>query len=44
MRIILLDTPAGTMLITIHPPADEAEAFFAAAQRLLDGLSFPDLE
>ena len=43
MRIILLDTPAGTVLITIHPPADEAEAFFATAQHLLDGLSFPDL-
>ena len=44
MRVILLDTPAGTVLITIDPPADEAEAFFATAQHLLDGLSFPDLE
>ena len=44
LDIILLETPAGTLLITIIAPEDEWDEFLSVAEQILDGISFPDLE
>ncbi len=44
MRIVVLDTPAGTLLATIDPPGEDFEAFFPIAEEILAGISFPDLD
>ena len=44
MRFIILDTPAGSILITIQAPAEEWDDFLLVAEEILAGISFPDLE
>ena len=43
LDIILLDTPEGTLLITINSSADDWEMFLPVAEEILAGISFPDL-
>ena len=43
-EFILLETPAGTLLITISAPADEWDDFHQVAEEILAGVSFPDLK
>jgi hypothetical protein len=44
LHSILLETPAGTLLITIIATEDEWDEFLPVAEQILDGISFPDLE
>ena len=44
MRIVVLDTPTGTLLVTIDPPGEDFEDFFPIAEEILAGISFPDLD
>ena len=44
LDIIILDTPAGTLLITINAPAEEWDEFLPIAEEILAGISFPDLK
>ena len=44
MRFIILDTPAGTLLITIDADAEEWVDFLPVAEEILAGISFPDME
>ena len=44
VRFIILDTPAGTMLITIGADAEEWDEFLPVADEILAGISFPDLD
>ena len=43
MRFIIVDTPAGTLLITIGADAEEWDDFLPVAEEILAGISFPDL-
>ncbi len=43
MRIVVLDTPAGTLLVTIIPPGEDFNDFLPVAEEILAGISFPDL-
>jgi len=44
LDFIILDTPAGTLLITIQAPAEEWDDFLPIAEEILAGISFPDME
>ena len=44
MRIVVLDTPAGTLLVTVDPPGEDFEEFLLVAEEILAGISFPDLD
>ncbi len=44
MRFITLDTPSGSLLITIGADVEEWDAFLPVAEEILDGISFPDLD
>ncbi len=44
MRIVVLDTPAGTLLVTVDPPGEDFEEFLPVAEEILAGISFPDLD
>ena len=43
MRFIIVDTPAGTLLITIGADAEKWDDFLPVAEEILAGISFPDL-
>ncbi len=43
LDFIILDTPAGTLLITIQAGIDEFDDFLPVAEEILAGISFPDL-
>ena len=43
-QLRLLDTPAGSLLITIGAHEDEWDEFLLVAEEILAGISFPDLE
>ena len=43
LDIIIFETPAGTLFITIAAPADEWDDFLTVAEEILAGISFPDL-
>ena len=43
IRFIILDTPAGTLLITTQAAPEEWEDFLPIAEEILAGISFPDL-
>jgi len=40
---IILETPAGTLLITIQATTEEWEEFLPIAEEIISGISFPDL-
>jgi hypothetical protein len=42
-RFIILETPAGSILITIGADAEEWDEFLPVAEEILAGISFPDL-
>jgi hypothetical protein len=44
MRFIVLETPAGSLLVTIGADADEWEDFLPVAEEILAGISFPDFD
>ena len=44
MSFIILDTPAGSLLITIGADAEEWDDFLPVAEEILAGISFPDLD
>jgi len=44
MRIVVLDTPAGTLIVTVDPPGEDFEEFLPVAEEILAGISFPDLD
>jgi hypothetical protein len=45
MRIVLVNTPAGTLIATIESTGGaEPEEFLPVAEEILDGISFPDLD
>jgi len=44
LDIIILETPAGTLLITINAPTNEWDEFLPIAEEILAGISFPDLD
>ena len=44
IRIVVLDTSAGTLLVTVDPPGEDFEGFLPVAEEILAGISFPDLE
>jgi len=44
MRFITLDTPSGSLLITIGADVEEWDAFLPVAEEILAGISFPDLD
>ncbi len=45
MRIVVLDTSAGTLIATIESTGGaDFEAFLPVAEEILAGISFPDLD
>jgi len=40
----VLDTSAGTLLVTVDPPGEDFEGFLPVAEEILAGISFPDLD
>ena len=44
LDMIILETSAGTLLITITAPAEEWDEFLPVAEEILAGISFPDLD
>ncbi len=44
VRFIIVETPAGSMLITISAHIDEFDDFLPSAEEILAGISFPDLD
>lgn len=44
IHFIIVETPPGTLLITIQATAEEWDEFLPVAEEILDGISFPDLE
>ena len=40
---IILETPAGTLLITIQATTAEWDEFLPIAEEIISGISFPDL-
>ena len=43
-RFIILETPGGSLLITIGADAEEWDEFLPVAEEILAGISFPDME
>lgn len=43
-RLIILETPAGSLLITIGADAEEWDEFLPITEQILAGISFPDME
>ena len=43
VRFIIVETPAGSMIITIAAAIDEFDDFLPTAKEILAGISFPDL-
>ncbi len=43
MRFVILETPAGSLLITVGAHTEEWEEFLPVAEDILAGISFPDL-
>ena len=43
MRIVVLDTSAGTLIVTIES-GEDLEGFLPVAEEILSGISFPDLD
>ncbi len=44
MRFIILDTPAGSLLITVGADAEEWDEFLPVGEEVLAGISFPDID
>jgi hypothetical protein len=44
VRLIIVETPAGSLLITVQAAAEEWDDFLPIAEEILAGISFPDLE
>jgi len=44
LRVIAVDTPAGTVMITINAMPDDWEDFLPVADEILAGISFPGLD
>ena len=44
LDIIVVETAAGTLFITVTAPHDEWDDFYPIAEEILDGISFPDLD
>ncbi len=44
MRLIIVDTPAGSLVITAQADAEEWDAFLPRAEEIVGGISFPELE
>ena len=43
LRLIIVDTTAGSLLITVQVDAEEWDDFLPVAEEILAGISFPDL-
>ena len=43
MRFVILETPAGSLLITVGAHTEEWDEFLPVAEEILAGISFPDL-
>ncbi len=44
VRLIIVETPAGSLVITIQAAAEEWDDFLPVAEEILAGISFPDME
>ena len=44
MRFIIVDTPAGSLIVIIAANNDVWDEFLPAAEEILAGISFPDLD
>ena len=44
LDIIVVETAAGTLFITVTAPQDEWDDFYPIAEEILAGISFPDLD
>ena len=43
MRLIIVDTSAGSLLVTVAAHEDDWDAFLPVAEEILAGIGFPDL-
>ena len=43
IRLIIVSSPAGSLVITVQAAGDDWDAFLPVAEEILAGISFPDL-